>query len=133
MQRGLANGPFFAYKQEEVTTDIRKARQNMADKKKSEQLGGILTFIVLIAVCVWVGAIVSSKGENRLSQACKPVEFSTQLLHQLAFAVVGSAPQWTLYTQGYLMTGCYYAFSVIFSDKGNHDDLSKGNISGTSI
>lgn len=105
----------------------------MADAKKpSDQASGILTFAVLIGVCVWVGMIAASKGETRLEQACKPVEFSTQLLHQVTYALVGSQPTWTLYVQEYLMTGCYYFFKVIFTSRKD-DNLSTGNIVGQSV
>lgn len=105
----------------------------MADAKKAEdKLSGILSFAVLIGVCLWVGMIVASKGETRLEQACKPVEFTTQALHQVTQALIGSQPTWTLYVQEYLMTGCYYFFKVIFTDRQT-DSLSTGNIEGKAI
>lgn len=89
----------------------------MADKDKKATLTSLLVFAALIAICVWIGMIVAAKGEQRLQQACKPVEYSTQLLHEITFALVGGQPTWTLYIQRYLMTGCYYAFSVLFSQQ----------------
>ncbi|MBI1308542.1 MAG: hypothetical protein GC129_01610 [Proteobacteria bacterium] len=75
----------------------------------------VFIFLALIGVCVWIGMILAAKGESKLEQSCKPIELSTQFLHQAAFALVGNQPTWTLYVQRYLMSGCYYFFSVLFS------------------
>lgn len=80
----------------------------------------VLIFLALIGVCIWIGMILNAKGEAKLEQSCKPVEVTTQFLHEAAFAAMGHQPTWTLYVQEYLMSGCYYFFSVIFSQ---HDGL----------
>lgn len=84
----------------------------------------VFIFLALIGVCVWIGMIVAAKGEERLEQACKPVEFTTEAIHQAAFALVGRQPTWTLYVQRYLMSGCYYFFSVLFSQQNEAATLS---------
>lgn len=83
----------------------------------------VLIFLALIGVCIWVGMILNAKGEAKLEQSCKPVEISTQFLHQAAFALVGSQPTWTLYVQRYLMSGCYYFFSVLFTQHAESASL----------
>lgn len=75
----------------------------------------LLMFILLIGVCIWIGMIVAAKGEDRLSAACKPVEFSTDFVHQVTTALIGHQPTWTLYLQQYMMGGCYYFFSVVLT------------------
>jgi hypothetical protein len=87
----------------------------MADKKpaKFEFVYSILTFTALIAVCIWVGTIMASAGEARLQRACMPVQVTTQALHDVTAALSGTQPSWTLYSQRYLMTGCYYFFNVL--------------------
>lgn len=101
----------------------------MAASKPFEFAHTVLIFLALIGVCVWIGMIVAAKGEARLEQACKPVEYTTQFLHEVAFALVGSQPTWTLYVQRYLMTGCYYFFSVLFNDT-DRDGSTFGSSSG---
>lgn len=85
----------------------------------------VLIFLALVGACVWIGMIIAARGEERLSQACRPVEISTQFLHQATFALVGSQPTWTLYVQRYLMMGCYYFFSVVLS-QGPSDSIGGG-------
>lgn len=82
-----------------------------------------LIFLALIAVCIWIGMIVAAKGEEKLTQSCKPVEISTQFLHQATFALVGTQPTWTLYVQRYLMSGCYYVFSYVFSQQEDENSI----------
>jgi hypothetical protein len=75
----------------------------------------LLVFGLLIGVCIWIGMIVAARGEERLSAACKPVEFSTDFVHQMTTALIGQQPTWTLYLQQYMMSGCYYFFSVVLT------------------
>jgi hypothetical protein len=75
----------------------------------------LLIFGLLIGVCIWVGMIISARGEERLSAACKPVEFSTDFVHEVTTALIGQQPTWTLYMQQYMMSGCYYFFSVVLT------------------
>lgn len=93
----------------------------------------VLIFLALIGACVWIGMIVAAKGEERLSQACRPVEITTQFLHQATFALVGTQPTWTLYVQRYLMMGCYYFFSVVFSQHGENTSLGGDAYSGSPV
>ncbi len=75
----------------------------------------ILVFASLIGVCIWVGMIIAARGEDRLSAACKPVEFTTDFVHEFTTALIGQQPTWTLYLQQYLMGGCYYFFSIVLT------------------
>lgn len=88
----------------------------MADKKPSMSfLTTIFVFGFIGGLLIWLALVLTSQGEQRLEQACKPVEYSTQLLHEVTQGLIGRQPTWTLYVQRYLMTGCYYSFSVIFA------------------
>ncbi len=89
----------------------------MADKSSSSFLSTVLVFGLIIGLCIWLALVLTSQGENRLEQACKPVEYTTNLLHEVTSAVMGRQPTWTLYVQRYLMTGCYYTFSIIMSQR----------------
>jgi hypothetical protein len=87
----------------------------MSGSKPFEFGQTVLIFLALIGVCVWIGMILNAKGEAKLEQSCKPVEITTQFVHEATFALVGRQTTWTLYVQRYLMSGCYYFFSVIYS------------------
>lgn len=89
----------------------------MADKKPPRSfLSTILVFGIIGGLLIWLALVLTSTGERRLEQACKPVEYSTQFLHELTTSVIGRQPTWTLYVQQYLMTGCYYTFSIIMKE-----------------
>ena len=88
----------------------------MADKSSMSAINTIIVFGLIIGLCIWLAMVLTSQGERRLEQACKPVEYSTQFLHEMVTTVIGRQPTWTLYVQSYLMTGCYYGFSVIMSE-----------------
>lgn len=96
----------------------------MAGKEGMSTLSTLIVFAVLIGVCIWGLMIASAQGERRLEQACKPVEYATQFVHELATTVAGRQPTWSLYVQRYLMTGCYYGFSIIFAETLEQNPLS---------
>jgi len=96
----------------------------MAGKDGMSTVSTIVVFGVLIGVCIWGLMIASAQGERRLEQACKPVEYATQFVHELATTVSGRQPSWSLYVQRYLMTGCYYGFSIVFSETLEQNPLS---------
>jgi hypothetical protein len=88
----------------------------MADKKKpNDFIQSILMFTALIGICIWIGMIIAAKGEDRLAQACRPLEIGTDTLHEVATALTGTQPSWTLYVQQYVMAGCYYFFGVVLA------------------
>lgn len=95
----------------------------MADKERST-LSTLLAFAILIGLLIWLGLIFSSKGEQRLEQACKPVEYTTNFLHDITTSVLGRQPTWTLYVQQYLMDGCYYSFSVFLANATKTETVS---------
>ena len=78
-----------------------------------ETLETTFAFLAVIGIAWWVGTIYMSENDERLVQACLPVEFSTNALHHVTTALVGYPPRWTLTMQSYLMGGCYYFFSVM--------------------
>jgi hypothetical protein len=80
----------------------------------------VFIFLAVLGAAWWVGTIWKAQGEDRLVQACIPIEFSTDTLHQVTTALVGYPPTWTLKLQSYLMGGCYYFFSVILPDSNNN-------------
>ncbi|NBX86308.1 MAG: hypothetical protein EBQ80_03575 [Proteobacteria bacterium] len=90
----------------------------MADKTAGDMLYTAFSFALLVGACVWIGAILATRGEERLVQACRPVEFTTTAFAQTVATLVGGKPQWVLYTERSFMTGCYYFFGIIFSPKG---------------
>lgn len=104
----------------------------MADDKKKPKRGIISTlliFALIAGLLLWLALVLTTQGEERLEQACKPVEYSTQFLHDATTAIIGRQPTWTLYVQRYLMTGCYYSFSVILS-QGTQGETVGGGIGG---
>jgi hypothetical protein len=86
----------------------------------------VFIFLSLVGVCIWIGTIWKATGEDRLNQACMPLEFATDGLHQITEALIGYPPRWTLYIQSYLMGGCYYFFSVILPDDQADDSAIGG-------
>ena len=105
----------------------------MAAPASRSFLSTVLVFGLIICLCIWLGLVLTSSGDDRLEQACKPVEYTTNLLHEVTTAVIGRQPTWTLYVQRYLMTGCYYSFSVIMSQRlpGEDADTFGGESTGT--
>jgi hypothetical protein len=102
----------------------------MADKKSSTSfLNSLVAFAFIGGILLWLALVVTAQGEQRLEQACKPVEFTTNMLHEVTTSVIGRQPTWTLYVQRYLMTGCYYGFSVIMSQSlpGTEESTFGGN------
>ncbi|RYG58417.1 MAG: hypothetical protein EON60_13225 [Alphaproteobacteria bacterium] len=98
----------------------------MADKASS--LNTIVAFIIIGGLLIWLAMVLTSNGEKRLENACKPIEYTTNMLHEITTAVMGSQPTWTLYVQRYLMTGCYYTFSIILKEgiPGSGDEATFG-------
>lgn len=107
----------------------------MADAKKSSfsSLNSLIAFAFIIALLIWGWMVFSAQGEERLEQACKPVEYSTQFLHETTTAIIGRQPTWTLYVQRYLMTGCYYSFSVLFAQGTHQGNELGGGSTGSSL
>ncbi len=76
----------------------------------------VMIFLAVLGVAWWSGTIWQAKGEDRLVQACTPIEFGTDGMHRITTALIGYAPRWTLQLQSYLMGGCYYFFTIILPD-----------------
>lgn len=90
-----------------------------------DTLETVFAFLAVIGISWWIGTIYMAEDDERLVQACVPIEWSTNGLHHLTTALVGYPPSWTLSLQSYLMGGCYYFFSVMLPNDGK--DLN-GNI-----
>ena len=75
----------------------------------------VLTFLAAIGVAIWIGIIWKAEGEDKLVEACFPIEWSTTTLHDVTTALIGREPVWTLRLQRYLMGGCYYFFSIMIT------------------
>jgi hypothetical protein len=73
----------------------------------------VFLFLSLIGVSIWVGMIWKAEGEDKLVEACHPIDWSMDTLHDVTTGLIGREPQWTLRTQRYLMSGCYYFFSTM--------------------
>jgi hypothetical protein len=87
----------------------------------------VFAFLAVIGIAWWVGTIYMAEKEQKLIQACVPIEFSTNGLHHVTTALVGYPPRWTLSLQSYLMGGCYYFFSVMLPNQSGN--ISTGGIS----
>lgn len=86
----------------------------------------VLVFLTAIGIAVWVGIIFKAEGADRLVEACSPLEFTTDGLHNTTTALIGREPVWTIRLQAYLLSSCYYFFSVILSDSAEEGDLGGG-------
>jgi len=89
----------------------------------------VFIFLAVLGAAWWFGTVWQARGEEKLVQACRPIEYATDGLHEITTALVGYPPRWTLELQSYLMGGCYYFFSVILPDKAAAPE-SAGGIRG---
>lgn len=78
-----------------------------------ETVETVIAFLAVVGIAWWTGTIYMAEKEERLIQACVPIEWTTNGLHHVTTALVGYPPRWTLALQSYLMGGCYYFFSVM--------------------
>ena len=86
----------------------------------------VLVFLTLIGVAVWIGIIYKAEGADKLVEACSPIDFATDGLHNTTTALIGREPVWTLRLKAYLMGGCYYFFSVILTDHEGDGSIRGG-------
>ncbi len=84
----------------------------------------VFLFMSVVGVALWIGLLINSEGENKLNEACLPIAFVTDGVHDLTTGLVGYPPNWTLRMKSYLMGGCYYFFSVILTEDNTTDDYS---------
>ena len=84
-----------------------------------EQAETVFALLAVIGIAWWVGTIYMAEKEQKLIQACVPIEYSTNGLHHVSTALVGYPPRWTLSLQSYLMGGCYYFFSVMLPNQSD--------------
>lgn len=90
----------------------------------------VILFLSFVGFCLWVGIVYKAKGEDKLNEACYPIDFSTEKLQEFTAALVGFTPQWTLGLRRYLVGGCYYFFSVILtpSDDDQNGYVVRGGV-----
>jgi hypothetical protein len=87
------------------------------------------TIILLFSVmgfAWWAGTVMKAEGDDKLKEACHPVDFVTTQLIKVATGLSGFTPQWTLGTKKVLVGGCYYFFSTFLFAK----DLGEGQVGG---
>ncbi len=89
-------------------------------KGLTENFESLIAFALVIGAAIWIGTIYMAEREQKLVQACVPIEYGTNILHQVTTALVGYPPRWTLSLQSYLMGGCYYFFSVMLPNQGDN-------------
>lgn len=89
-----------------------------------ETMETVISFLAVIGISWWVGTVYMAEKEERLIQACVPIEWTTNGVHHVTTALVGYPPRWTLSVQSYLMGGCYYFFSVMLPNTSDSINTS---------
>lgn len=97
----------------------------MSDSKIIDLTKDVFLYLVVAGLAVWIGMIWTAKGEDKLETTCYPIDWTVESIHDTTKGLIGRDPTWTLYTKRYLMSGCYYFFSVMFRDGGG-DDVGGG-------
>ncbi len=83
----------------------------------------------VLAFSYWTGLVMKADGEDKLTEACHPVEFATDQLIRITTGLSGFTPNWTIRTKEVLQGGCYYFFSTfLFSE--NLDEMGDGQEGG---
>ncbi len=72
----------------------------------------VLLFLSVLGIAWWAGAVMKAEGEDKLVEACRPIEFATDKLIVISTGLTGFTPNWTLRTKEVLDGGCYYFFST---------------------
>lgn len=98
----------------------------MAGEKAFEFGNTVFIFLAALGLAWWIGTIMAAKGPEKLDTACKPIEFSIDGVQSTAAGLVGYTPNWTLSTERYLMSGCYYFFSVMLKTGGDDSAIQGG-------
>ena len=81
----------------------------------------VIIFLSVLGIAIWIGIVFKAEGEDKLVEACNPIEYTTNGLHSMTTALIGREPRWTLSLQRYLLRGCYYFFSVIVRDTDGNE------------
>lgn len=100
----------------------------MAGEKAFEFGNTVFIFLAALGAAWWIGTIMAAKGPDKLTTACAPIQYSVDGVQNVATGLVGYTPNWTLGTERFLVSGCYYFFDVMLSVGGN--DHSGGSVSG---
>ncbi len=100
----------------------------MAAEKAFEFGNTVLVFLSALGLAWWIGTIMSARGPEKLETACAPVEFSMNGLQSISTGLVGYTPNWTLSSERYLLSGCYYFFSVILKPGDDTGGVVQGGV-----
>lgn len=103
----------------------------MAGGEKAFEFGNtVFIFLAALGLAWWIGTIMSARGEDKLVTACAPIEFSTNGLQSITAGLVGYTPNWTISTEKYLMSGCYYFFSQMLdtNESGKTGSIIRGGV-----
>ena len=76
----------------------------------------VFAFLAVLGLAMWIGMIMKATPEDKLVEACKPIEFGADALHDVTTGLTGYPPTWTTNLKVYLMGGCYYFFSIVLRD-----------------
>lgn len=90
----------------------------------------IFLLFSVLAFAYWAGLVMKAEGEDKLTEACAPVEFTTDQLIKITTGLTGFTPNWTVRTKEILQGGCYYFFSTfLFSgDVGGELEEAEGGV-----
>lgn len=97
----------------------------------------ILLLASILGIAWWAGTVMKAEGEDKLVEACHPVELATSSLINVTNALVGYPPKWTFGTKRIMDGSCYYFFgSLLFSNPSEAAESSRpggGVRSGNSV
>lgn len=83
----------------------------------------------VLAFAYWTGLVMKAVGEDKLTEACHPIEFATDQLIKITTGLTGFTPNWTVKTKQVLQGGCYYFFSTfLFSEGLDSTSDSEGGV-----
>lgn len=82
----------------------------------------------ILAFTWWIASIVQAKGEDKLTEACFPIEFTGTKIQQLSTSLVGYTPNWTFSFRRVMESGCYYFFTILFTPPEGDAGAVNGNL-----
>ncbi len=86
----------------------------------------VVLFLSVLAFAWWMGQVMKAEGEDKLHEACYPIEYTTAKVQELTTALVGFVPNWTVSFRRYIQGGCYYFFSIVLDTAGEGNESSGG-------
>ncbi|MFZ2619942.1 MAG: hypothetical protein WAX89_03625 [Alphaproteobacteria bacterium] len=88
----------------------------MSESKILDLSKEVFVYLTVAGLAVWIGTIWMSKGEDKLENTCYPIDWTMETVHDVTKGLIGRDPTWTLHTKKFLLSGCYYFFSVMFRE-----------------